>query len=120
MPRCIAFLIFDDFQLLDAAGPISAFEIAARYAPGEYESRVIAPRAGPVRSSSGVSMNAMALGRAAGIDTLVIAGGNGSRAAARNASLVTFVTKCGGQSRRVASVCSGAYVLAATGLLDGR
>lgn len=120
MPRRVAFLIFDDFQLLDAAGPVSAFEIAARHAPGAYESRVIAPRAGAVHSSSGVSMNALALGRAAGIDTLVIAGGNGTRAAARDAAVVRFVARCGAQSRRVASVCSGAYVLAATGLLDGR
>lgn len=120
MPRRVAFLIFDDFQLLDAAGPISAFEIAERYAPGTYESRVIARRAGAVRSSSGASMNAAGLGRAAGIDTLVIAGGNGTRAAAQDAALVRFVAKCGEESRRVASVCSGAYVLAATGLLDGR
>ena len=120
MPRRVAFLIFDEFQLLDAAGPISAFEIAARYVPGAYESRVIARRAGAVRSSSGASMNALSLGRAAGIDTLVIAGGNGTRAAAQDGALVRFVANCGAQSRRVASVCSGAYVLAATGLLDGR
>jgi transcriptional regulator GlxA family with amidase domain len=120
MPRRIAFLIFEDFQLLDAAGPISAFEIAERYVPGAYESRVIAPRAGAVSSSSGATMNAQALGRAQGIDTLVIAGGNGTRTAARDARLVRFVASCGGRSRRVASVCSGAYVLAATGMLDGR
>ncbi len=120
MPRRIAFLIFDDFQLLDAAGPISAFEIAERHAPGTYESRIIAPRAGAIASSAGASMNAAGLGRPASIDTLVIAGGNGTRAAARDAALVRFVTRCGGQSRRVASVCSGAYILAATGLLDGR
>jgi transcriptional regulator GlxA family with amidase domain len=120
MPRRIAFLIFDDFQLLDAAGPISAFEIAERYAPATYESRVIARRAGSVRSSAGVSMNASGLGRAAGIDTLIISGGNGTRAAAKDAALVRFVANCGAKSRRVASVCSGAYVLAATGLLDGR
>ena len=120
MPRRIAFLIFDDFQLLDAAGPVSAFEIAERHAPGTSESRIVTPRAGAVRSSSGASMLATSLGRAAGIDTLVIAGGNGSRAAAKDAALVRFVAKCGAQSRRVASVCSGAYILAATGLLDGR
>ena len=120
MPRRIAFLIFDDFQLLDAAGPISAFEIAERYAPGTYESRVIAPRAGAVASSAGATMNAQGLLRADGIDTLVIAGGNGTRAAAQDARLVRFVAGCGARSRRIASVCSGAYILAATGLLDGR
>jgi transcriptional regulator GlxA family with amidase domain len=120
MPRRVAFLIFPDFQLLDAAGPISAFEIAERYAPGSYESRVIAAPSGAVLSSSGASLTATGLGRAASIHTLVIAGGNGTRAAAQDARLVRFVSACGSAARRVASVCSGAYILAATGLLDGR
>src|SRR3954471_4908071 len=120
MSRRVAFLIFPDFQLLDAAGPISAFEIAERYAPGSYESRVIAAPSGAVLSSSGASLTATGLGRAASIHTLVIAGGNGTRAAAQDARLVRFVSACGAAARRVASVCSGAYILAATGLLDGR
>ena len=81
MPRRIAFLIFPDFQILDAAGPLSAFEIAGRLAAGAYELRVIAARAGAVRSSCGASLNAGALPRAAGIDTLIVAGGDGTRAA---------------------------------------
>ena len=66
MKRRVAFLIFPDFQLLDAAGPISAFEIAERYVPGSYELRVIAKQPGAVASTSGASMNAVALGRPAG------------------------------------------------------
>ena len=120
MARRIAFLIFTDFQLLDAAGPISAFEIAERYQPGSYQLRVIAWRRGTVRSSAGASMNAMGLPQPAGIDTLVIAGGCGTRPASRDVRLVNFVSRCGARARRVASVCSGAYILAATGLLDGR
>jgi len=116
----MGFLLFPDFQLLDAAGPISAFEIAARYVPGSYRLRVIAREPGAVASTSGASMNAVALPRAASLDTLVIAGGEGSRAAARDPKLVGYVRRCGEQARRIASVCSGAYVLAATGLLDGR
>ena len=120
MRRRLAFLLFPDFQLLDAAGPISAFEIAERYAPGTYQLEVVARSAGAVPSTSGVSMNARGLPRAAGIDTLVIAGGEGSRPACQDARLVKFVARCGAAARRVASVCSGAYLLAATGLLDGR
>jgi transcriptional regulator GlxA family with amidase domain len=120
MPRRVAFLIFPDFQLLDAAGPIAAFEIAGRYRPGSYESRIIAPRAGAVASTSGATMNAGALGRPAAIDTLIVAGGDGTRAAAKDARIVNIVSDCGRKARRVASVCSGAYILAATGLLDGR
>jgi len=120
MKRNIAFLLFPDFQLLDAAGPISAFEIAARYAPGSYQLKVVARTAGAVVSTSGVSMNAQGLPRASSIDTLLIAGGEGSRPACHDARLVKFVARCGASARRVASVCSGAYLLAATGLLDGR
>ncbi len=120
MPRRIAFLLFEDFQLLDAAGPISAFEIAERFEPGSYQLRVIARRRGAVVSSARASLNAVALPPPASIDTLVIAGGNGTRPASRDATLVNFVARCGARSRRVASVCSGAYILAATGLLDGR
>src|SRR6185295_4807502 len=83
MSRRIAFLLFEEFQLLDAAGPISAFEIAERYQPGSYELRVIARRRGAVTSSSGASMNAAGLPSPASVDTLVIAGGSGTRAAAR-------------------------------------
>jgi transcriptional regulator GlxA family with amidase domain len=118
--RRIACLLFPDFQLLDAAGPISAFEIAERYRPGSYQLRVITQRPGAVASTSGATMNAVALSPPRSIDTLLIAGGEGTRAASRDARLVKFVRNCGTHSRRVASVCSGAYILAATGLLDGR
>jgi transcriptional regulator GlxA family with amidase domain len=120
MKKRVAFLLFPDFQLLDAAGPISAFEIAERYAPGSYELRVIAKEPGAVFSTSGASMNAVTLGRPESIDTLVVVGGEGTRAASKDARTLKFVTACAANARRVASVCSGAYILAATGLLDGR
>ena len=120
MKRRVAFLMFPDFQLLDAAGPISAFEIAERYVPGSYELRVIAKHPGSIVSTSGASMNAVSMPRPASIDTLIVVGGEGTRAASKDPRTVKFVAACGAQARRVASVCSGAYILAATGLLDGR
>src|SRR5688572_24642829 len=95
MPRRIAFLIFPDFQLLDAAGPIAAFEIAERYRPGSYESRILAPAAGAVLSTSGASVNALAFRRDTSIDTLIVAGGEGTRAAATDSRIVRFVRDCG-------------------------
>jgi transcriptional regulator GlxA family with amidase domain len=118
--RRIAFLIYPDFQLLDAAGPIAAFEIAERYRPGSYALRVVAVKPGHVVSSSGVSMRALACGRASGIDTLVICGGDGSRAAAICVATRRFVRACAKAARRVATVCSGTYVLASAGILDGK
>ena len=75
----IGVLIFPDFQLLDAAGPIAAFEIAARFADSAPAIRTLAAKAGPVRSSSGVEMLARGLRPSAAITTLIIAGGNGVR-----------------------------------------
>jgi transcriptional regulator GlxA family with amidase domain len=55
MTRNLAVVIFPGFQLLDAAGPIAAFEIAGRHQPGAYAIRVLAPEAGLVASTSGVA-----------------------------------------------------------------
>jgi transcriptional regulator GlxA family with amidase domain len=120
-PRAIAFLIFDDFQLLDAAGPISAFEMPMRgMNPPPYAVSVIAMRAGPVPSSCGVALTAEAIPRAARYDTLIVAGGVGTREAMADKRTLAFVKAQGTSARRICSVCSGAYVLAAAGVLDGK
>ena len=80
MPRRIAFLVFPQFQILDATGPIAAFEIAERYRPGTYALRTLATTPGAVASSSGACLQAAPLGRADTVDTLIVAGGEGTRA----------------------------------------
>jgi transcriptional regulator GlxA family with amidase domain len=120
MPRNIDLLIYPDFQLLDAAGPIAAFEVAERYRPGSYVLRVVAVKAGLVRSSSGVCMPASKISRSRRLDTLVISGGDGSRAAALCPITLRFVSSRAKAARRVATVCSGTYVAAAAGILDGK
>ena len=119
MTRTIGFVIFPGFQLIDAAGPIGAFEIAGRFVPGAYDLRLLAADAGLVASSSGIAMQAEAVAAAPPLDTLVIAGGEGTRAPT-NPRLLAFVREAAVDSRRMASVCSGAYILAEAGLLDGR
>ena len=116
----IGILIFPNFQLLDAAGPISVFEIATRYARKTPAIRVLAMEAGPVRSSSGVEMLARDFKAANGITTLIIAGGEGVNDASRCKTTLAFVQRLAKRGARVASVCSGAYVLAEAGLLEGR
>jgi transcriptional regulator GlxA family with amidase domain len=120
MPRLITFLIYRDFQLLDAAGPIAAFEIAERHRPGSYSLRVVAAEAGSVMSSAGVSLQASPFGRAPSVDTLVVAGGDGSRSALSCLKTRRFILACASKARRTSSVCSGAYLLAAAGILDGK
>ena len=119
MSRRIAVVIFPGFQLLDAAGPIAAFEIAGRFAEGVYAIEVLAAEAGPVASSSGVRMAAEALGEGP-YDTIVISGGDGTRSLPELAKIVAWLKRTAPAARRVTSVCSGAYLLAEAGLLDGK
>ena len=116
----IGVLVFPDFQLLDAAGPISVFEIGARLAENAPAIRVVAVTPGPVRSSSGVEMMARALKPSGAITTLIIAGGAGVQQAATCEKTLGFVRALAKRGVRVASVCSGAYILAEAGVLDGR
>jgi transcriptional regulator GlxA family with amidase domain len=119
--RTIVFLIFDDFQLLDAAGPIAAFEMPIQgMKPAPYRLVVIAESGGLVRSSSGVAIPAEPLAAARKIDTLIVAGGQGTKAAMLSGPTLAFIRKQAETARRVCSVCSGSLVLAAAGVLDGR
>jgi transcriptional regulator GlxA family with amidase domain len=120
MPPTVAVLIFPDFQLLDAAGPLSVFEAAGRDAESPaYRLRVIARAAGPVTSSSSVQLVAEAFADNP-FDTLIVAGGWGTREASASPETLAYVRRAAGRARRVASVCSGAFILAAAGLLEGR
>lgn len=110
-------VIFPGFQLLDAAGPTTAFEIAERLRPGSYDLALLAPGGGRVESSSGIGLFAGPL-RHGAFDTVLVSGGDIVRSMAALREIVGWLRRT--RARRTASVCSGAYLLAEAGLLDGR
>ncbi|AJX34213.1 L-rhamnose operon regulatory protein rhaS [Burkholderia oklahomensis] len=124
--RAVHVLAFDDVQLLDVTGPLQVFSTANDFAARRglatpYAPRVVAAHASPVMSSAGLAFVAAPLPAAREpSDTLIVAGGWGVYDAARDPRLVDWVRRRAAQTRRIASVCSGAFVLAAAGLLDGR
>jgi transcriptional regulator GlxA family with amidase domain len=123
--RRIEILAFQDVQLLDVAGPLQVFASTndlARAAgrPCPYEIAVVAEEP-LVTASAGLGLAAQSLSKPRmPLDTLIVAGGFGVHPACQNATLIRWITTRAAAARRVASVCSGAFLLATAGLLDGR
>jgi transcriptional regulator GlxA family with amidase domain len=122
--RRIEILAFDNAQLLDVAGPLQVFATAsdmmgtAGKAP-PYEVVAVSD-SGRVLTSSGLMLATEILPQGAVVDTLIIAGGRGVDEACKDDGLIDWIRRRAANSRRTASVCSGAFLLASAGLLDGK
>jgi transcriptional regulator GlxA family with amidase domain len=114
---------FDGVMALDIVGPLDAFNTATEIAAGspKYQCSVLGAGGSPFKTESGLLITPhAALETAPLLDTLIIAGGRGLREAATNAFVARWVKRRAPGIRRIASVCTGIYGLAPTGLLDGR
>nr|QIG95125.1 GlxA family transcriptional regulator [Bradyrhizobium sp. 6(2017)] len=124
--RPIEVLAYPAVQLLDVTGPLQVFAsvnaLMAKAGNAEpYEVRVVGKDGPTVEASAGVGVAVHPLSAIdTAVDTLVIPGGDGVNAATADAVLVDWVRRRTTQARRTASVCTGAFLLAATGALDGR
>jgi len=129
LPNAIRFidvLAYPAVQLLDVTGPVQVFASANDLVAGAggtppYVLRIVAQAGEDITSSAGVALATGPLTKPGeALDTLLVAGGEGAEAAAENPALVEWVRERATQARRVASVCTGAFLLAAAGVLDGR
>jgi transcriptional regulator GlxA family with amidase domain len=127
-PRQVAILAYPGVQSLDVTGPLEVFagaqraiEHTARRDPG-YRVAILTGDGAPLQTSSGLTITPHAAihDAPAGLDTLIVAGGYGRRAAASDRALLDWIVGASRSARRTASVCTGAFLLAAAGLLDGR
>jgi transcriptional regulator GlxA family with amidase domain len=124
--RVVDVLTYPAVQLLDVTGPVQVFAstndlVADAGGAPPYRLKIVAEGGEGARASAGLTLAAGPLTRDGEVlDTLLVAGGEGAEAAAENPVLVEWVRQRAAQARRVASVCTGAFLLAAAGLLDGR
>ncbi len=127
-PRQIAILLYPGVQSLDFTGPLEVFAGAQRLIEESgrrergYEVKLLSVDGRPLETSSGLIVTPHASLAAAPeeIDTLIVPGGYGSREATADRALLEWIAKTAASARRTASVCTGAFLLAAAGLLDGR
>ena len=123
MPKVVGIFAVPGVQLLDVSAPLDVFAQAnAECGKRFYTLRVIASESAPIRTSSGAQLLAdwTVPDIPDRIDTLLVAGAPGASRIALRTDVLAWLRSAAVQSRRYGSICTGAFILAATGLLKGR
>ena len=121
--RHVVFVVFPKALLLDLSGPLAVFELSCETSEGgvpPYRLTVASAEGGLIRTSCGLEVMSAPLSSIGEVDTLVIVGGPGVQGAACEPRLLAWLAGKAGGIRRLCSVCTGTFVLAAAGLLDRR
>jgi transcriptional regulator GlxA family with amidase domain len=124
--RNVLFIGYDGVGLLDLTGPFTVFWSASWFLSqrGEppYERRVATVKGGPVATADGITFMAEPLANFddAPIDTLIVPGALDLSGAMQDPALIDWIARNAPRARRVCSVCTGTFVLAQAGLLDGK
>src|SRR5262245_46590152 len=125
--RTVLFVAFENVASLDVSGPLSVFGMASHYLKREpharnYDCHLVTIDGGPVKSDQGVCFVSEAVGSfdAIPIDTIIVAGSPDMTAAMNDRRLIDWIARRGRAVRRLCSVCTGAFVLAEAGVLNGK
>jgi transcriptional regulator GlxA family with amidase domain len=120
VPRAIWFVVFPGFELLDLGGPLCAFNIAIDFHQAAYDVRVVSASGGLVAGAAGVAIETMKPPSRTHPDTLIVVGAPTTDILYGQTETAALVRAMAPRARRKASVCTGAFLLAAAGVLDGR